>query len=171
MVAAEVRNLAQRSAGAAKEIKGLINDSVDAVGKGTKLVDETGQTFTDLVEAVQEVVTMMSGIDSAGKEQATGISEVGRAVAQMDEMTQQNAALVEEASASSKSMEDQAQDLLDHVSFFQTGEQEVAKPSVGSSISRQATSKTSTLSSFTSQPARQPIRQPIEDSDEEWEEF
>ncbi|TDF35717.1 PAS domain-containing protein [Alteromonadaceae bacterium M269] len=122
VVAAEVRNLAQRSAAAAKEIKGLINDSVSAVGKGTKLVDETGQTFSELVEAVQEVVTMISDIDSASKEQAAGINEVSQAVAQMDEMTQQNAALVEEATASSKSMEEQAQELLDQVGFFQTAE-------------------------------------------------
>ena len=126
VVAAEVRNLAQRSAAAAKEIKGLINDSVSAVGKGTKLVDETGQTFSDLVEAVQEVVTMISDIDSASKEQAVGINEVSQAVAQMDEMTQQNAALVEQASASSKSMEEQAQELLDQVGFFQTTQQSEA---------------------------------------------
>ncbi len=123
VVAAEVRNLAQRSAAAAKEIKGLINDSVSAVGKGTKLVDETGQTFSELVSAVQEVVTMISDIDSASKEQAVGINEVSQAVAQMDEMTQQNAALVEEAAASSKSMEEQAQELLDQVGFFQTTQQ------------------------------------------------
>ena len=130
VVAAEVRNLAGRSAAAAKEIKGLINDSVDAVGKGTRLVDDTGQTFTDLAEAVKEVVTMISNIDSASKEQAAGINEVSQAVSQMDEMTQQNAALVEEATASSKSMEDQAQALLDQVGFFKTGdsEKEVSSP-------------------------------------------
>lgn len=120
VVAAEVRNLAQRSAASAKEIKGLISDSVDAVGKGTKLVDETGQTFEGLVAAVQEVVTMISDIDNAGKEQSVGIAEVSQGVNQMDEMTQQNAALVEEAAASSKSMEDQAQKLIDQVSFFRT---------------------------------------------------
>lgn len=125
VVAAEVRSLAQRSAAAAKEIKGLISDSVDAVSKGTRLVDDTGQTFSDLVEAVQSVVTMISDIDSAGKEQAAGIGEVGAAVSQMDEMTQQNAALVEEASASSKSMEEQAQGLLDQVAFFNTGEEDL----------------------------------------------
>jgi methyl-accepting chemotaxis protein len=120
VVAAEVRSLAGRSAAAAKEIKGLINDSVDAVSKGTKLVDETGQTFKVLVESVTEVVAKISDIDTASAEQATGINEVTQAVSQMDEMTQQNAALVEEASASSKAMEEQAQGLLDQVSFFQT---------------------------------------------------
>ena len=122
VVAAEVRNLAQRSAAAAKEIKGLINDSVEAVGKGTGLVDETGQTFTELVTAVEEVVAMMSEIDRASREQAAGINEVSSAVAQMDEMTQQNAALVEEATASSKAMEDQAQGLLEQVDFFKVGD-------------------------------------------------
>ncbi|WP_082627185.1 methyl-accepting chemotaxis protein [Colwellia sp. TT2012] len=122
VVAAEVRNLAQRSAGAAKEIKGLINDSVEAVGQGTKLVDETGQTFSELVTAIEEVSRMISDIDNAGKEQSAGISEVSAAVSQMDEMTQQNAALVEEAAASSKSMEEQAQLLLDQVAFFDNGE-------------------------------------------------
>ncbi|MGB3622402.1 PAS domain S-box protein [Ketobacter sp. MCCC 1A13808] len=126
VVAAEVRSLAQRSAAAAKEIKGLINDSVDAVGKGTRLVDETGKTFGELVDSVREVVTMISDIDSAGKEQAAGINEVSKAVSQMDEMTQQNAALVEQASASSKSMEEQAQGLLDQVAFFETGEDDRA---------------------------------------------
>lgn len=159
VVAAEVRNLAQRSAGAAKEIKGLINDSVEAVGKGTKLVDETGQTFTDLVNAVQEVVTMMSDIDSASKEQSAGINEVSQAVAQMDEMTQQNAALVEEASASSKSMEEQAQNLLDQVGFFQTGAQDAPIVSPRSN------------SGSTQQASRRPARPAATVSDDEWEEF
>ncbi|MBL4940269.1 MAG: PAS domain-containing protein [Colwellia sp.] len=124
VVAAEVRNLAQRSAGAAKEIKGLINDSVEAVGQGTKLVDETGQTFSELVTAIEEVSSMISDIDSAGKEQSAGIGEVSAAVSQMDEMTQQNAALVEEAAASSKSMEEQSQALLEQVAFFNNGDNE-----------------------------------------------
>jgi len=118
VVAAEVRNLAQRSAGAAKEIKGLINDSVDAVSQGTKLVDETEKTFTELVSSIEEVSKMITDIDNAGKEQSAGISEVSAAVSQMDEMTQQNAALVEEAAASSKSMEEEAQQLIEQVSFF-----------------------------------------------------
>lgn len=130
VVAAEVRNLAQRSAGAAKEIKGLINDSVEAVGQGTKLVDETGQTFAELVNAIEEVSKMISDIDSAGKEQSAGIGEVSTAVSQMDEMTQQNAALVEEAAASSKSMEEEAQALLDQVAFFNSGFEEEPEPIV-----------------------------------------
>jgi len=122
VVAAEVRNLAQRSAGAAKEIKGLINDSVEAVGQGTKLVDETGKTFTELVGAIEDVSKMISDIDSAGNEQSAGIGEVSTSISQMDEMTQQNAALVEEAAVFSKSMEEQSQALLEQVAFFNTHE-------------------------------------------------
>lgn len=120
VVAAEVRNLAQRSAAAAKEIKGLINESVEAVGRGSKLVNESGQTFTELVAAVKEVVLMMSDIESASKEQSAGLNEITKAVSQMDEMTQQNAALVEQATASSRAMEDQAKNLLEQIDFFQT---------------------------------------------------
>lgn len=130
VVAAEVRNLAGRSAQAAKEIKGLINDSVEAVGKGTKLVDATGETFSELVDSVTEVVSMISDINSASSEQAAGIGEVSQAVSQMDEMTQQNAALVEEATASSKAMEDQSKNLLDQVGFFNTGDDRGSPSSV-----------------------------------------
>ena len=164
VVAAEVRNLAQRSAAAAKEIKGLINDSVEAVGKGTKLVDATGQTFKDLVDAVNGVVTMISDIDSASKEQAAGINEISQAVAQMDEMTQQNAALVEEASASSRAMEDQAQALLDQVSYFHTGDDEVLekKPTTKSKSASRAPVSTA---------AKRPKPAASSSKDEEWEEF
>ncbi|WDE14436.1 PAS domain S-box protein [Thalassomonas haliotis] len=118
VVAAEVRNLAQRSAGAAKEIKGLINDSVEAVGLGSQLVDETGQTFDELVNAIGEVGKMIDDIDDAGKEQNAGIGEVSAAVTQMDEMTQQNAVLVDESATDSKAMETLAQSLLEQVDFF-----------------------------------------------------
>jgi methyl-accepting chemotaxis protein len=161
VVAAEVRNLAQRSAGAAKEIKSLISDSVEAVGQGTKLVDETGQTFTELVGAIEEVSKMIGDIDSAGKEQSAGIGEVSAAVSQMDEMTQQNAALVEEAAASSKSMEDQSQSLLDQVAFFNAGEVEqveIQKPKSPRRIISKPT------------PSKRAIREKTV-SDQEWEEF
>ncbi len=159
VVAAEVRNLAGRSAAAAKEIKGLINDSVEAVGKGTKLVDETGETFKLLVNSVSEVVTMISDIDNASKEQAAGISEVTQAVAQMDEMTQQNAALVEEATASSKAMEDQAQGLLDQVSFFKIGDSN--QPIVSPQAARRSPARAAA-------PAR---LKAVSSQDDEWEEF
>ncbi|MEW6991736.1 methyl-accepting chemotaxis protein [Colwelliaceae bacterium 6441] len=163
VVAAEVRNLAQRSAGAAKEIKGLINDSVEAVGQGTKLVDETGQTFTELVTSIEEVSKMIGDIDSAGKEQSAGIGEVSAAVSQMDEMTQQNAALVEEAAASSKSMEEQSQSLLDQVAFFNNGEEAVEKPRAASkSASRKAVAKPT---------SNRRVSREKTASDQEWEEF
>ena len=175
VVASEVRNLAQRSAGAAKEIKGLINDSVEAVGQGTKLVDETGQTFTELVSSIEEVSKMIGDIDSAGKEQSAGIGEVSAAVSQMDEMTQQNAALVEEAAASSKSMEEQSQLLLDQVDFFNDGEEEEA-PVVTKAPSRRRTpsksrENVSIIGRTISKPAKKKISRTTTQSDDEWEEF
>ncbi len=163
VVAAEVRNLAQRSAAAAKEIKGLINDSVEAVGQGTKLVDETGQTFTELVKAIQDVGNMIKDIDSAGKEQSSGIREVSAAVSQMDEMTQKNAALVEEAAASSKSMEEQSQALLDQVSFFNQVEKEsemIVQHSINKVVNMQR-----------ERPSRPRAQRARVSSDKEWEEF
>ncbi len=122
VVASEVRNLAQRSASAAKEIKGLINDSVEAVSQGSSLVDRTGNTFKDLIVSVEDVVTMISQIEMASKDQAASINEVNSAVSNMDDMTQRNSALVEEAAAASKSLESEAQQLLEQVSQFKTQE-------------------------------------------------
>ena len=122
VVAGEVRNLAQRSAGAAKEIKDLIRDSVEKVDNGTSLVNESGQTLAEIVEAVERVSTMIKEISSASEEQASGIEQVNKAISQMDEMTQQNAALVEEASAASETMQEQAKNMLDLVGFFQAAD-------------------------------------------------
>lgn len=108
VVATEVRNLAQRSASAAKEIKHLIGDSVEKVDAGGKLVDEAGQTMTLIVTSVKQVADIMSEITAASQEQSEGIEQVNQAIAQMDEMTQQNAALVEQASAAAESMQDHA---------------------------------------------------------------
>ncbi|REL29435.1 methyl-accepting chemotaxis protein [Thalassotalea euphylliae] len=160
VVASEVRNLAQRSASAAKEIKGLINDSVDAVNQGSKLVDDTGKTFSDVIGAVQEVVTMISDIDSASREQAVGISEVSNAVSQMDSMTQQNAALVEEATAASRSMEEKAQDLLEQVSNFETDE------ALQSPVLKPEVTRTRDFNSRPKPAAR--LRKPVVN---EWEDF
>jgi methyl-accepting chemotaxis protein len=118
VVATEVRNLAQRSATAAKEIKELINDSVDKVKAGTELVDESGKSLTEIVASVKRVADIVAEISAASEEQASGIDQVNTAVTQMDTTTQQNAALVEEAAASSKAMEQQAQLLVEKVSFF-----------------------------------------------------
>ncbi|NBV17513.1 methyl-accepting chemotaxis protein [Janthinobacterium sp.] len=126
VVATEVRNLAQRSAGAAKEIKGLIGDSVDKVDAGSRLVDEAGQTMGLIVTSIRQVADIMGEITAATQEQSHGIEEVNQAIAQMDQMTQQNAALVEEAAAAAESMQDQAQKLADAVSIFKLGSEAVA---------------------------------------------
>ncbi len=118
VVASEVRNLAQRSATAAKEIKTLINDSVENVDLGGKLVDEAGQTMELVVTSVQQVADIMAEITAATQEQSAGIEEVNRAISQMDEMTQQNAALVEQAAAAAQSMQDEAHHLAEAVSIF-----------------------------------------------------
>jgi len=118
VVASEVRNLAQRSAGAAKEIKALIEDSVDKVDAGGKLVDEAGKTMDEIVTSVKRVTDIMSEIAAASQEQSAGIEQVNQAVTQMDDATQQNAALVEEAAAAAESLQDQAGKLAEAVSVF-----------------------------------------------------
>ncbi len=118
VVASEVRNLAQRSAAAAKEIKALIGDSVEKVGTGTKLVDEAGKTMEEIVTSVKRVTDIMSEITAASQEQSAGIEQVNQAITQMDQVTQQNAALVEEAAAAAESLEEQAQNLAQAVSVF-----------------------------------------------------
>ncbi|MHB0984116.1 MAG: methyl-accepting chemotaxis protein [Sulfuricella sp.] len=118
VVATEVRNLAQRSASAAKEIKALIEDSVGKVDAGGKLVDEAGLAMNEIVGSVKRVADIMNEIASASQEQSAGIEQVNQAVGQMDEMTQQNAALVEEAAAASESMQVQAQKLSELVGVF-----------------------------------------------------
>jgi methyl-accepting chemotaxis protein len=118
VVAGEVRNLAQRSAAAAKEIKELISDSVGKVDNGYKQVESAGQTMQEIVDAVKRVTDIMGEITAASVEQSQGISQVNAAVTQMDEMTQQNAALVEQAAAAAESLQDQANGLAEAVSVF-----------------------------------------------------
>ena len=118
VVASEVRTLAQRSANAAKEIKGLIETSVDKVADGSKLVNQAGATMGEIVASVQRVTDIMAEISAASQEQSAGIEQVNQTITQMDETTQQNAALVEEASAAARSMEEQAQALSESVSVF-----------------------------------------------------
>jgi methyl-accepting chemotaxis protein len=118
VVAGEVRNLAQRSAAAAKEIKTLIGDSVERVSNGSALVGQAGTTMGEILQAVRRVTDIMGEIAAASEEQASGITQVGRAVTQMDEVTQQNAALVEEAAAAAAALQTQAARLRDTVSAF-----------------------------------------------------
>jgi len=126
VVAAEVRNLAQRSAAAAKEIKILINDSVDQVDAGGKLVDQAGATMADIVQSITRVTDIMSEIAAASSEQSMGIEQVNTAIVQMDEVTQQNAALVEEAAAAASAMQEQAATLAEVVSIFKLGNEAAA---------------------------------------------
>jgi methyl-accepting chemotaxis protein len=118
VVASEVRSLAQRSAAAAKEIKVLIDGSVEQVGRGTALVAEAGETMGEIVGAIRRVSDIVGEISAATKEQSTGVSQVGQAVGQMDQVTQQNAALVEESAAAAESLKLQAQQLVEAVAVF-----------------------------------------------------
>jgi methyl-accepting chemotaxis protein len=118
VVASEVRSLAQRSASAAKEIKTLIGDSVDKVGNGTRLVEQAGKTMGEIVSSVKSVTDIMAEITAASQEQTQGIEQVNLAITRMDQMTQQNAALVEQAAAAAHSLEDQAESLVTAVARF-----------------------------------------------------
>ena len=122
VVATEVRNLAQRSAAAAKDIKGLIEDSAGRVGDGSRLVNEAGSTMHEIVESIRRVADLMGEISAASGEQSAGIEQINGAVVQMDQVTQQNAALVEETSAAADAMRMQAAKLAEAVAVFRTGE-------------------------------------------------
>nr|WP_308410541.1 methyl-accepting chemotaxis protein [Janthinobacterium sp. ROICE36] len=113
-----MRNLAQRSAAAAKDIKVLIGDSVEKVEAGSVLVDQAGRTMEDIVASITRVTDIMSEITAASSEQSAGIEQVNQAIAQMDQVTQQNAALVEEAAAAAEAMQEQAASLSAVVSIF-----------------------------------------------------
>jgi methyl-accepting chemotaxis protein len=128
VVASEVRTLAQRSASAAKEIKALIGASVDTVETGARLVDEAGATMDGIVKAVREVADIMSQISAASTEQSSGIEQVNQAIVTIDDATQQNAALVEEAAAAAQSMRDQAELLAQAVSVFKLTHQPAGRP-------------------------------------------
>jgi len=121
VVASEVRSLAGRSAAAAKEIKSLIGTSVQRVGQGTALVDQTGATMGEVESSIRRVTDIMGDISSASHEQSQGVSQVGEAVTQLDRVTQQNAALVEEMAAAADSLKAQAQDLVRTVAVFKLG--------------------------------------------------
>jgi len=128
VVASEVRNLAQRSASAAREIKTLINDSVDRVVVGTKLVDQAGVSMTEVVDSIRRVTEIMVEITAAGREQSAGIEQVKEAIMQMEGFTQQNAAMVEQASGAANALQDQAGNLSRVVSVFRLEREPVAGP-------------------------------------------
>ncbi len=128
VVATEVRNLAQRSAAAAKEIKGLIGDSVEKVEAGSKLVDQAGATMNEVVDSIRRVTDIMAEITAASAEQTSGIEQVNQAIGAMDDVTQQNAALVEQAAAAAGAMQDQAAGLAQVVSVFKLNALQSAAP-------------------------------------------
>jgi len=130
VVAGEVRNLAQRSANAAKEIKDLITDSVSKVQSGTSQVNEAGQTMDEIVNGIKRVTDIMAEISAASAEQSNGIEQVNQAITQMDEVTQQNAALVEQAAAAAESLEEQAMSMADIVSRFKLGNTQAAERNI-----------------------------------------
>jgi len=171
VVAGEVRNLAQRSADAAKEIKTLIGDSVDKVDAGSKQVDQAGATMTEIVQAVKRVTDIMSEIAAASNEQSAGIEQVNQAIVQMDEVTQQNAALVEEAAAAAESMQEQANVLMDAVSIFKL---EAGRVMTRVATSRPAAAKPVVVAHHpVAAPARTPrkIAKPKDGKDGDWKEF
>ena len=177
VVATEVRNLAQRSALAAKEIKTLINDSVDNVGHGTRLVDAAGKTMEAILESVKKVNDVISEITAATGEQSTGIEQVNLAIIEMDNATQQNAALVEQAAAAAASMEEQAGHLMAAVGMFDLGHDVTAQASTTATSIKPAV-RTSSRPTPGKRPAQQITNQTArksranqESTADQWEEF
>ena len=196
VVAGEVRTLAHRSAAAAKEIKELIGDSVDKVGAGSKLVEEAGATMDEIVTSVQRVTDIMGEISMATQEQSTGIDQINMAVGQMDTVTQQNAALVEQAAAAAASLQEQAAGLAEVVSVFRIDEayaprtQQIAArrtasaPASAAAIGSVRATRPATANAGASRavavkpgpagkaaPARAPAKQMAAAASDEWEEF
>ena len=175
VVATEVRNLAHRSASAAKEIKELIAASVANVDTGSRLVNEAGQTMGDIVDSIVRVTDIMGEITSATHEQTIGIEQINMAIAQMDEVTQQNAALVEEAAAASQSMQEQAGELAHVVGFFKTGNHVASAPRL-SPVRTTPAAPAIARPAAKPAPARQavaaaPARRGNANAESEWEEF
>jgi methyl-accepting chemotaxis protein len=193
VVASEVRSLAGRSAEAAKEIKQLINASVERVEHGTTLVDQAGATMTEVVSSIQRVTTIMGEISVASREQASGVAQVGEAVTQMDQTTQQNAALVEEMAAAATGLKGQAQDLVQVVAVFKLGAAEhggvlpsmratspvkaptatrpTAKPAPLRSAARPAGAKKMALAHTPAAPVRTSTKNTPAGGDDDWETF
>ncbi|MFT7133989.1 MAG: methyl-accepting chemotaxis protein [Cyclobacteriaceae bacterium] len=163
VVAGEVRNLARRSADASKQIKDLIRDSEAKVSEGSTLVNESGKTLGEIERAVSEVSAMIADITSAAQEQTSGIEQVNTAVSQMDEMTQQNAALVEEATTASQAVAEQATNMAKMMELFQTDDS-------GPAVQTRAPAKSSPRAA--SSAVRSPApKSRAKGSDDEWAEF
>ena len=175
VVASEVRNLAQRSAAAAKEIKSLISDSVEKVDVGSQLVDDAGKTMDEIVSSVKRVADIMKEITAASQEQSAGIEEVNQAIGQMDEMTQQNAALVEQAAAAAESLQDQAVTLAQAVSIFKlvNGDQLTQSHSPSQSVVGETVKSPPALTKFVSSMPITKSKKMVVGSDhnDDWEEF
>ncbi|WP_084128450.1 methyl-accepting chemotaxis protein [Cellvibrio mixtus] len=176
VVASEVRTLAQRSANAAKDIKGLISDSVKKIENGNVLVSKSGDTMKDIVTAIKRVNDIMSEIAAASVEQSSGIEEVSTAVSQMDEMTQQNAALVEQAAAAAESLQSQADQLNRSVSRFRLGDNhDLPVPSIRTSPPRAITKSPIKPAAKTdaakASVANKKLIPPASSAEDEWEQF
>ncbi|WP_115512892.1 methyl-accepting chemotaxis protein [Xanthomonas arboricola] len=173
VVASEVRTLAQRSSGAAKEIKDLIDDSVQRVAEGSALVHTAGKTMSEVVASVQRVTDIMGEISAASQEQSAGIEQVNQTITQMDETTQQNAALVEEATAAARALEEQAVGLTEAVAVFKT-DATYAAPAVRAPSSRPVVS--SAVKAKVAAAGRTPASKPravvtASSNDSSWQEF
>ena len=168
VVATEVRNLAQRSAAAAKEIKDLIGDSVDKVQAGNRLVEQAGSTMHEVVASVRRVTGIMSEMMSASQEQSAGIEQINIAVTQMDNVTQQNAALVEEAAAAAQAMQEQVNSLNEVVSVFRLGNIAGGREAPPRVVSRPPPPLAARRPPAAAKPARPAVAKP---SEIEWEQF
>ena len=176
VVASEVRTLAQRSAEAAKDIKELISDSVSKITTGNELVNRSGETMNDVVNSIKRVNDIMSEIAAASVQQASGIDEVSKAVVQMDEMTQQNAALVEEAAAAADSLRQQASQLSDRVSSFKLDTAAstpvgIAAPSAPKTLNVPPVARKLNGSGFNGQSLSGALLKPAVSAEDEWESF
>ena len=181
VVAGEVRNLAQRSAAAAKEIKALIDDSVEKVHHGSELVDRAGATMAEIVQSVGRVTDIMAEITAASQEQTAGIEQINGAVTQMDQVTQQNAALVEEASAAAQSLQQEAAELAQAVGIFRLDAQAAPPRAPAAGVARVAAPVPAVrparvkagaeAKAAPAQPARKAAKAQAAEATEGWEEF
>ncbi|WP_457808009.1 methyl-accepting chemotaxis protein [Kushneria sp. EE4] len=176
VVASEVRTLSSRSADAAREIKTLVNDSVSKVANGTELVNRSGQTLGGIVESINKMTDIVAEIAAASREQSTGIDQVNQAISQMDSVTQQNAALVEEAAAASRSMEHSARVLREQVAFFKVGQENPVRISTPTAVTRSNSEYSDVPQSALKRPAMvekkaAPMRKSEPETADEWATF